>query len=200
VIEVDSSRTRRRHRSRRELAFVAVRLFEEQGFAATTVEEIAATADYSASTFFRLFPCKEDAVFFDMPQRLDSLRSALGSESAWPDIRAALIEHAHTWEIEDPEFAAARVRLFHKEPALATKYLEYCEQYEAWLSELIASRAGGHARGDIASQLAASCIIACLRCAFRVQATTRGRKPTSVAASLEQAFDALEAGPLRGVV
>jgi len=192
----ETTRDRRRNRTRRELARAAVTLFEERGFAATTVEEIAAAADYSASTFFRLFACKEDAVFFDMPQRLDDLRSSLTTDATWPDIRAALIEHARTWERDDPEFAAARVRLFHQQPALAGRYLEYCLEYENWLTELIADRREVDPQTDVVAQLTASCIVAGLRCAFRAQAASGPDAAESVVRYLELAFDALQNGPL----
>lgn len=42
-----------------------MRLFREQGYAATTVEQIADAADVSPSTFFRYFPTKEDVVLAD---------------------------------------------------------------------------------------------------------------------------------------
>lgn len=42
-----------------------MRLFEEQGFAATTVEQIAEAAEVSPSTFFRYFPAKEDVILVD---------------------------------------------------------------------------------------------------------------------------------------
>ncbi|MCW3015598.1 MAG: hypothetical protein JWO02_2690 [Solirubrobacterales bacterium] len=182
---------------------MAARLFEERGFAATTVEDIADAADYSASTFFRMFTRKEDAVFFDMPDRLDALRADLGAlpdAPLWPALRAALLEHARTWEEEDPAFAAARVRLFHREPALSARYLEYCQEYETWVAELVARHRGTDPRTDVVAQLTAGCVIAALRSAFRVQATGSGTPADeSVVVHLEGAFGALESGPLRAI-
>lgn len=186
-----TGRDRRRERARYELARAAVRLIEEKGFAATTVEEIALAADYSASTFFRLFERKEDAVLFDMPQRLDALRETVAAPDGWAALRDALLEHARTWEAGDPAFAVARVRLLHREPALKSRYLDYCDQYEDWLAGLLAARPGG---AGLDARLAAACIVACLRAAFHAQVDVA--EPRSVAAYLAHAFGTLERGPL----
>lgn len=52
-------RERKRLRTRRTLADVALRLFTEKGFDATTVEELVDEAEVSRSTFFRTFATKE---------------------------------------------------------------------------------------------------------------------------------------------
>ena len=52
-------------RTRASLREHALRLFREQGYSATTVEQIAAAAEVSPSTFFRYFPTKEDVVLQD---------------------------------------------------------------------------------------------------------------------------------------
>ncbi|WP_330183972.1 TetR/AcrR family transcriptional regulator [Nocardia sp. NBC_01503] len=54
-------RERKRLRTRRALADVALRLFTEQGFDATRVEQLVEEAEVSRSTFFRTFPTKEAA-------------------------------------------------------------------------------------------------------------------------------------------
>ncbi|MDO9378380.1 MAG: TetR family transcriptional regulator [Nocardioidaceae bacterium] len=55
-------RERRRLATRQEIYDVALGLFESQGVAATTVDEIAQAAGVSPRTFFRYFACKEEAV------------------------------------------------------------------------------------------------------------------------------------------
>jgi AcrR family transcriptional regulator len=58
-------RERKKARTRAAIQEAALRLFGQQGYAATTVQQIAAAADVSERTLFRYFPTKADTVLYD---------------------------------------------------------------------------------------------------------------------------------------
>jgi AcrR family transcriptional regulator len=59
-------RERKKAKTKAAIQEHAVRLFRTQGFAATTVEQIAEAAEVSPSTVFRYFPTKEELVTTDL--------------------------------------------------------------------------------------------------------------------------------------
>src|ERR1700759_975209 len=87
-----SLRERKKARTRASLREHALRLFREQGYQATTVEQIAAAAEVSPSTFFRYFPTKEDVVLQDdMDTRmLEALARQPSELSPIAAVRAAM--------------------------------------------------------------------------------------------------------------
>jgi AcrR family transcriptional regulator len=70
-------RERKKLKTRRSIQEHALRLFREQGYEATTVEQIAEAAEVSPSTFFRYYPTKEETVLTDEfdPLVVSSLRA-----------------------------------------------------------------------------------------------------------------------------
>jgi len=58
-------RERKKAKTRASIREHALRLFREQGYGATTVEQIAEAAEVSPATFYRYFPTKEDVVLQD---------------------------------------------------------------------------------------------------------------------------------------
>jgi len=88
-----SLRERRRRELARTIAATAVDLFERNGFSATTIDDIAAAAGISRTTFFRHCATKEAAVLVDdsglEPELLGAAETASAAhplrdlESAW---------------------------------------------------------------------------------------------------------------------
>ncbi len=193
-LDTTNRRERRRMRMRHELAQVAVALFTTNGFEATTVDKIANVADYSESTFFRLFNRKEDVVFYDLPERIEAMRADFASpnhNSAWTTIRGAFLNNARTWETSDADFALARVRLFHREPALMARYLEYCLDWEDAVADIVAKERGAVSDSDLTSRLVAGCAVAAFRAAFRAHLADPS---VGLTQHLETALDKLEDG------
>ncbi|SOR83527.1 MULTISPECIES: TetR/AcrR family transcriptional regulator [Streptomyces] len=60
-----SQRERKKAKTRAAIQQEALRLFRDQGYEATTIEQIAEAAEVSASTVFRYFATKEDLVVSD---------------------------------------------------------------------------------------------------------------------------------------
>ena len=87
-------RQRKKNATRDRVRASALRLFHEQGYDATTVEQIAAAAGVSHMTFFRYFPTKEDVALSD---GYDPLIAGMIADTpaTWPvteRVRAALVE------------------------------------------------------------------------------------------------------------
>src|SRR5918997_4592487 len=70
-------RERKKQATRAAIHDAAMRLFAEQGFAGTTIDDIAAAADVSRATVFSYFPTKEDIVIGDAPLAVEALAAAL---------------------------------------------------------------------------------------------------------------------------
>ena len=74
---IPDMRSRKKARTRVAIQDAALDLFAEQGFEATSVEQIAARADVSASTFFRYFGTKADIILNDHDSQLWQLCAAV---------------------------------------------------------------------------------------------------------------------------
>lgn len=58
-------RERKKAKTRAAIQHEALRLFREQGYDETKIEQIAAAVEVSESTIYRYFPTKEDLVLWD---------------------------------------------------------------------------------------------------------------------------------------
>src|SRR5918999_6271640 len=115
-------RDRKKQRTREHIVDAAMRLFDERGFHATTITDIAAAAEVAPRTFFAYFPSKEAVVFHNLDRDLDGLASALrdrlSGESAFDALRRWLDAMFDQWMAEEDE-ALLRKRLCREDDRLA---------------------------------------------------------------------------------
>ncbi|WP_394621385.1 TetR family transcriptional regulator [Lentzea sp. JNUCC 0626] len=157
-----------RQRQRLDLSRHAVRLFAEQGVAATSGEQIAQAAGVSERTFWRYFPQKEACVEPLLTKMVDAFCAVV---RAWPR-ELELIDHlreAYTPLLdaasdEDIEAVLAVVRLTQNERALRAAYLMLRERAEDALADVLARRAG-MARDAIEVRVQAAAMSAVLKVA-----------------------------------
>ena len=85
-------RERKKAETRARIQQAALDLFEEHGFAETSIEQISDLADVSTTTFFRYFRTKDETVAHNgfTPIFLDALRGQPGDLDPLDAIRAAL--------------------------------------------------------------------------------------------------------------
>jgi AcrR family transcriptional regulator len=121
-------RERKKIRTRQTIRREALRLIEENGYAATTVEQIAEAAEVSPSTFFRYFPTKESVLLADDmdPMILDALAAQPPDLSPSQAVRRAYETAMANLSEEQREFENVRQRLMFSIPELkAAMYDEY---------------------------------------------------------------------------
>ncbi|TDD66498.1 TetR family transcriptional regulator [Actinomadura rubrisoli] len=138
-------RERKKLKTRRAIQDHALRLFAKQGYDETTVEQIAAAAEISPSTFFRYFPTKEDVVVTDEydPIMAELFRAQPAHLSPLEALRATCRAILPQMYEEDLEKITIRLRLTSSVPALRARTFESLrEGTHAILKEMTAERAG----------------------------------------------------------
>ncbi len=89
MAEVVGLRELKKQRTHDTIVRVAIELFDERGYHATTVADIAAAAEFAPSTVFAYFPTKEDIVFATWAPFEASFRERLeGRPAGEPAIEA----------------------------------------------------------------------------------------------------------------
>ncbi|MEV0171288.1 TetR family transcriptional regulator [Streptomyces sp. NPDC050803] len=77
--------------TRKALQEAAHRMFEERGYAQTTVRDIAAAAGVTERTFFRYFPSKEDLVLDEVLDLIPVMRAHVVARPAGEDPYTAVL-------------------------------------------------------------------------------------------------------------
>ncbi|MET7638206.1 TetR family transcriptional regulator [Streptomyces sp. NPDC005438] len=137
-------RERKKIRTRRAIRDNAYRLFAEQGYDATPIDQIAENANVSPSTIFRYFPTKEDIVLHDgYDQALQAaLRDRPAEEPPLTALRHALLQTLRDATEDEEREAAFRVQLSVRVPALRARMAESRSETCRVLATVLAERTG----------------------------------------------------------
>ncbi|MFK4103772.1 TetR family transcriptional regulator [Streptomyces sp. NPDC019531] len=177
---------------RAELAQVAFELFRREGFDKVTLDDLAAAAGVSRSTFLRYFGTKEDAVlgaFEGQDRRVaDALRARPADEDSWTALRHALDAVVGRYH-EDPAGALATTRLVYDTPSLCARHLEKQHSWRPALAEALADRAGSEGPPTLAHTVLAGAALNCLNVSLAHWTASDGR--LDLVTLLDEAFAAV---------
>ena len=137
-------RERKKIKTREAIRAATYGLIKEQGYDATTIEQIAERAEVSPSTVFRYFPTKEDIVLTDEydPLMVEELRSRPADESWMDSVRHVMHIAIDALMAEDPEAVRMRAHLTIQVPAIRSRIYENMSETARMLRGAIAERSG----------------------------------------------------------
>jgi AcrR family transcriptional regulator len=186
-------RERKKQKTRWAIQEHALRLFAEQGYDATTVEQIAAAAEISPSTFFRYFPSKEDVVVQDEydPLMVAAFESAPADLAPVPALRYGIRTAFAQMGADELAKILERSRLTMSVPALRARAIENLTATIGVLAEPMARRAGLEP-GDYAVRTFAGACLGALLVAIFTWIDSDGTK--DLLGLIDEAFGYLESG------
>lgn len=137
-------RERKKLRTRAAIQHHALSLYLKQGYAETTTEQIAATAEVSPSTFFRYFPTKPDTVLYDRldPLAIEAILRQPADVSPLAAVRNAFREVLGGLDREELTLEASRWRLVAEVPELRAAAAMRIETNLPLFAGAIAQRVG----------------------------------------------------------
>jgi AcrR family transcriptional regulator len=186
-------RERKKQKTRDAIQRAAMRLFAEQGYEATTIEQIADAVEISPSTFFNYFPSKEDVVFTDDYDQLfvSVFAGRPAEEPLGVAIRQTVTQALGEVLERDRDVILTRARLVLSEPALRARVWEDLVQAQQQFASLIASRTGRPA-DDFEVRITAMVVVAALAAASEEWVRSDGRP--DMMEMINRALDVVETG------
>ncbi|PRX99085.1 TetR family transcriptional regulator [Allonocardiopsis opalescens] len=172
-------RERKKALTRSAIEDAALRLFQERGYDATTLEDVCESVLVSRRTFFRYFGHKEDVLLARFRDALTEAGTHLRDRPAGEGLRASLAaQFDRAAEIYDaaPERELIRIRLLSTTPSLAGGYLRVLTGFESMVRAFAAERTGEPADGPGVRLIAAGAMTA-FRVALEVWADGGGTEP-----------------------
>ncbi|WP_405451068.1 TetR family transcriptional regulator [Streptomyces erythrochromogenes] len=182
-------RERKKAQTRRTIQEHALRLFLEQGYQNTTVEEISAAAGVSHMTFFRYFPTKEAVVESDDydPLIVRLIQERPPQEDGLTALRNALGQGLETVYATGRDTLLARTRLIFDTPALRARTWD--TQYATQRLFADALRSRNPEESDLATRVIAAAALAAVTTALAAWVESDGALELPVLVS--EAFSAL---------
>lgn len=154
-------RERKKQQTRELILRVALELFEEKGYAATTIPEIAERADVSPRTVSSYFPAKEDLVFDTTVTTFDRLQSRLAErrdgETTAEALRDWIANEAPQWD-DDVDMARRR-RIIAASEHLQAYSQRFIARGEVIVAHSIADDLGG-SPDDLEARMASAATLA----------------------------------------
>jgi AcrR family transcriptional regulator len=137
-------RERKKIKTREAIRTATYALIREQGYDATTIEQIAERAEVSPSTVFRYFPTKEDIVLTDEydPLMAEELRARPAGESWMDSLRHVIRKAIEAMAEDDPEVIRIRAHLGVQVPAVRARMVESMSETGRLLRTVLAERTG----------------------------------------------------------
>ncbi|GAB3267309.1 mycofactocin system transcriptional regulator [Kineosporia babensis] len=136
---------RPRATSRHNLERIALELFAEQGFDATTVEQIAEQAGVSRRTFFRYFDTKADVLWSDFDAEVASLHRLLAAAPADQPLTEAIrqaVLTANHYGVADVASLRTRMQVIAGVPAIQASSTAHYDNWAGALAAFAAQRLG----------------------------------------------------------
>lgn len=186
-----SLRSRTRDAMRAEVSEVAFRMFAEQGFHATTVDQIATTAGLSRTTFFRYFGTKEELVLEKVNEVGRDVALALAArpaeEEPWEALRRSFDVIAGSGDTV-PQLDT--IRLLTDACLLMTKSWDKAHGWQAMLTPYLSVRLDSPDPAvDLRARVLTAAGMACLDAATEAWIACEGSVP--LATLLDEAMDAV---------
>jgi TetR/AcrR family transcriptional regulator, regulator of mycofactocin system len=179
--------------SARELELIALRLFTDVGFDATTVEQIAAAAGVSRRTFFRYFDSKVAVLWYDFDGEVEALRSAFAAVAPRTPVMTAIrqvVVGVNRYGPTDVPELRMRMNLISTVPALAASAALHYDAWERTVSEFAAGRLGQPAESLYPLAIGRTTLAAC-RAAYDLWVS---RADADLTVYLDAALEALATG------
>ncbi|MEM6956390.1 MAG: TetR family transcriptional regulator [Myxococcota bacterium] len=173
----------------------AFNLFDKNGFAETTVEQVALEAGVSRRTAFRYFPTKESLVFPYRAERLERFtrwvkEAAETHPTPYAAVRRACFRAAEDY-VADREMVLAQERIVRASPQLDGLERVLDDAYEQVLVQALGDP------GDVRVAVEAAAIMASIRTILRMWLDRDDGRGDLVALG-EEAFAYLEDGAFGG--